>query len=363
MKKRLLFFMVLLLGICAAVPASAEEKKITLTAVCNDDGSITFTGSATADTLFVGDMVCVYKEGSEPEDGPIFFYYLSGDSEFSLTHPHLSCRATNRNGDFIDIENLTLKPGKYFAVVVASQSGKGTVFSNRTYFTVTAVAASPTAEIPAEPEEKITLTAVCNDDGSITFTGSTTAHSFLVGDMVCVYKEGDEPDGGEYVSPIFYYYISGDTEFSLTHPHLYCRATYRSDDFIDKENLSLKPGKYFAIIKGERSGSGIGFVFYPVSFNRAYFTVTAVAASPTAEITPEPVTPTPEVTPLPSEPRISAAPTASEKAAPTQTVPPAPDDSSQSGSDFLPIILCVVLGILFCIELAVIISVLKKKKG
>lgn len=27
MKKRLLFFMVLLLGICAAVPASAEEKK------------------------------------------------------------------------------------------------------------------------------------------------------------------------------------------------------------------------------------------------------------------------------------------------------------------------------------------------
>ena len=232
MKKRLLFFMVLLLGICAAVPASAEEKKITLTAVCNDDGSITFTGSATADTLFVGDMVCVYKEGSEPEDGPIFFYYLSGDSEFSLTHPHL-----------------------------------------------------------------------------------------------------------------------------------YCRATYRSDDFIDKENLSLKPGKYFAIIKGERSGSGIGFVFYPVSSNRAYFTVTAVAASPTAEITPEPVTPTPEVTPLPSEPRISAAPTASEKAAPTQTVPPAPDDSSQSGSDFLPIILCVVLGILFCIELAVIISVLKKKKG
>ena len=226
MKKRLLFFMVLLLGICAAVPASAEEKKITLTAVCNDDGSITFTGSATADTLFVGDMVCVYKEGSEPEDGPIFFYYLSGDSEFSLTHPHLSCRATNRNGDFIDIENLTLKPGKYFAVVVASQSGKGTAFSNR-----------------------------------------------------------------------------------------------------------------------------------------AYFTVTAVAASPTAEITPEPVTPTPEVTPLPSEPRISAAPTASEKAAPTQTVPPAPDDSSQSGSDFLPIILCVVLGILFCIELAVIISVLKKKKG
>ena len=163
--------------------------------------------------------------------------------------------------------------------------------------------------------------------------------------MVCVYKEGDEPDGGEYVSPIFYYYISGDTEFSLTHPHLYCRATYRSDDFIDKENLSLKPGKYFAIIKGERSGSGIGFVFYPVSSNRAYFTVTAVAASPTAEITPEPVT------------------TASEKAAPTQTVPPAPDDSSQSGSDFLPIILCVVLGILFCIELAVIISVLKKKKG
>ena len=228
------------------------------------------------------------------------------------------------------------------------------------------------AAVPSSAEEeKITLTAVFNDDGSITFTGSTTAHHLDKEDMVCIYKEGDEPESIRYLNPIFFYMIGGNSKFSVTHPVLYCLTTYRNDGFIDKENLILEPGKYFAVIEGNRSWKD------GVLSNRAYFTVTEIVASPTPEITPKPVTPTPEVTPSPSEPKKTAvptasaastpsepaAPTASEKAAPTPTSPSAPDDSSQSGSDFLPIILCVVLGILFCIELAVIISVLKKKKG
>ena len=210
------------------------------------------------------------------------------------------------------------------------------------------------AAVPVAAEEEIiNISATYNEDGTITFTGSNTV-GFSKEDMVSVYKDGDDPENNpKGIKSIFFYQIGLQYSFSVKHPGSYCITTNRNVEFINEKTFSLKPGKYFAVIKGDRDGHG------PVLSNRAYFTVPNITATPTATVTPIP--PTPTISFTPSSTIKAAIPTPTVTVSPTAkaTTPPvSPVEKSSSA----PMVIGIILGIIVCIESAIIVYLITKKK-
>ena len=206
--------------------------------------------------------------------------------------------------------------------------------------------ASPTKYYAAGPREgEVTNIGVAvYPDNSFEITVSTTERNFGALRYLVVYAENDEPVIDDHVLFLgcvpdmqmwSYRFYGGDALFPTenTYAHL-------------DENEMLKPGRYYAIMEDEWGG---------IETEKAYFTIPDInlwwtpQPVPTAEPTPteEPVVRTQN----PILPTISV----QTKASPVHTT--VSTDANASDRSSVPLILCIIFGIIILAETVYIVFV------